>query len=761
MSITQYNGGYILGGVSNELPDWLGSYNQGVDAAVNQQTARLNQQEAKQRMSENAAAEARRAAEFGWKADDRARDEAYWAGQGKLPGLQTPQGPGLGPMPMMNIPAPIAPSAGLMEQGATPVPASAGSTDLVMQLLPEWARMEQSAGLPNNYLETVSMLESSGGTNTGNGQYVGVFQIGPEVAADFGVTPEQLKDPRINSQIAAKLAGRNAAGLRGALGREPQGWEIYLAHQQGLGGATALLRAPTANVVDALASAYGGDRTRAQQAVLQNGGDPRMTAGQFAQLWQTKFSGGRPQPFTGGPGVAVPPSDLTPKDNPNLSPILNDVADANTAARRNDVYYSLLSKIRSNPIGDAASYLFSSQDTYNQRQQSQAVNSEALSWFQSKEVTDYLYANPDALAAAERDPVAFYQQYKGAITAAAPAAGVAETVSAKGDLPAGLATDGTMQPAPAAPAVPTMPSAAAETPMPAPAALGAPSGEVVPPVTREDYAGLNAPGQGSIAQQIMRTPTGQQTALPDSGQYMVEPAKINSDMFELTQLRKQLEANYADAVQYRDREGMLAIKQKAVEVDAAIRLLQNMQSIAALQGGDVNKVSQTLSRLTNGQVRIQPRSDGKYNVFFNGRQTYDGVTQEALIAALRMEYDQQYQSQVAAALKQQDEIGMKVLESQLKTNEAIQTRTADALKQQAIDNNKARLEQMFPQTNVVTGNLPDGSTGFYAYPQNGGPPVIYTLKPKLTVSGEQLVDAAGNPSYGLVEYGKTNSVPVQ
>jgi len=69
---------------------------------------------------------------------------------------------------------------------------------------------------------------------------------------------------------------------------------------------------------------------------------------------------------------------------------------------------------------------------------------------------------------------------------------------------------------------------------------------------------------------------------------------------------------------------MMAVRQKTVEIDAGIRLMQNMQSIAALQGGDVDKVSQTLSRLTGGQVRIQPRSDGNYDVWYNGKRTYEG-----------------------------------------------------------------------------------------------------------------------------------------
>lgn len=759
MGLTTYTGGYILGGVADETPDWLGSYNEGMNAAIDQNTALLGQKEAKQRMAENAAAEARRAQEHGWKAAEYQRVEDYWNGQnGQLPGLQMPKGPALGPMPTQVIPNAVAPGAGLQAELAAPAaPGAPGATPVITQMLPEWARMEQQVGLPPNYLETISMLESSGGVNTGNGQYVGVFQIGPEVAADFGVTPEQLQDPRINSMVAAKLAGRNAAQLRDALGREPQGWEIYLAHQQGAGGAIALLDNPSAKAVDALAAAYGGDRNRAAQAITQNGGNINMTAGQFAALWQSKFSGGRPQPFTGGPGVSVPPSDLTPTDNPNLPPIANDVAGLNTDKRKFDTYYSIMQQLRSNPIGDAASYLFSSQGAYDQRQQEQAGNAEALAWYQSKEVSDYLNANPDALAAAARDPVAFFQQYRDSLTTAAAPAG--DPAAAKGDLPAGLNTDGTSVsgPAPAAPAAPA-PSTAVETPgLTPPPSMG----DVVPAVSREDFAGVNAPGQGSIAQQIMRTPAGQQTVLPDSGQYMVEPAKINSDMFELQQARKLLETQYADAVRFRDRESMVAIRTKAVEVDAALRLMDNMKSIAALQGGDVNRVSQTLSRLTGGQVRIQPRSDGKLNVFFNGKKTYDGVTQEALIAALRSEYDQQYQAQVAAALKQQDEIGMEVLKSQLKSKENIDKETAVALRERATKTLEAQLRAANPESMV---NVTEGADGPYVIvtpKTGGGAPMIYAMQPILDTYGNPMVDGAGNPRLKPVLLNGNNSVPVQ
>jgi hypothetical protein len=750
----QYSGkGFILGGVTDTTPDWLGSYNEGYDAAQQQKTTALNQQEARQRMGLAAAEEQRIATKFADEQADRARTEAYWSGQGGLPGLQTPQGPALGPMPALEIPMPKAPSPGLMEQGATTPAPGAITSDQRMQMLPEWARLEQAEGLPNNYLETISMLESSGGTNVGTGQYTGIFQIGPEVAADFGVTPERLRDPRVNAAVAAMLAGRNAAALRGALGRQPQPWELYLAHQQGLGGATALLRAPGAKAVDVLASAYGGDRNAAAQAITQNGGNINMTAGEFASLWAQKFGGALPQPFTGGPGAqgaGEAPPEMVSTPSPTASPLRNDINEFLAKRNRREVYYNIINDLRESPLRGAYDYLFSDQATAERNAEKSATRAEALQWYQLDEVGNFFNANPAALVEAQRDPIRYFEQNSDAILGAAAEEG------AKGDLPAGVTLPGAAPAAgaPAAPAAPAVTPGLQTQPM-------VPTGEVMPPVTREDYAGVVQPGQGSIAQQIMRTPTGQVPTIPDMGPYMIEPAAIKAEMDELMFQRQTMERLYADAVQARDRATMVTIQTKAAELDAGIRLMQNMQAVASMQAGDDTQVAQTLSRLSSGQLRLQPRSDGKYNIFQNGKLAYEGVTKDALIASLRMEFDQQFQAQVAARATATAERGQKVFESELKTAEEIAKQEAEAYKQIAVDRQKeilrVQLQQANPERTAVEGS--DGR--IYMYDKNGrAPPVVFEMQPELDVYGDPLM-RGDMPVMKLVQVGASNAVPIQ
>ncbi len=101
----------------------------------------------------------------------------------------------------------------------------------------------------------------------------GIFQFMPETWSDMGGTDHDRLDAKRQVELGVALTKQNNAALAKDLGRQPQPWEVYLAHQQGVGGATALLRAdPNANA---------GDVVGNPKAITLNGGTPDTTAGQF------------------------------------------------------------------------------------------------------------------------------------------------------------------------------------------------------------------------------------------------------------------------------------------------------------------------------------------------------------------------------------------------------------------------------------------------------------------------------------------------
>lgn len=140
---------------------------------------------------------------------------------------------------------------------------------------------EGKYGLPSGFLDRTAGIESAYNAGARNPSGAsGLFQFMPETAKEYGLADPF--DPAASTDAAGRLAAANKALLRNALGREPTAAELYLAHQQGGAGAARLLSNP-----DVPAWSIVG-----KQAVLQNGGNLDMSAGQFAGKWLNEFAGG-------------------------------------------------------------------------------------------------------------------------------------------------------------------------------------------------------------------------------------------------------------------------------------------------------------------------------------------------------------------------------------------------------------------------------------------------------------------------------------
>lgn len=120
------------------------------------------------------------------------------------------------------------------------------------------------AGIESNFNPAAQNPNSSAG---------GLFQFINSTASAYGL--EDRFDAGQAADAGARLMRDNAASLQAALGRTPTTGELYLAHQQGAGGARALLSNPTT-----LASEIVG-----ADAVRLNGGNLNMTAQEFANIW--------------------------------------------------------------------------------------------------------------------------------------------------------------------------------------------------------------------------------------------------------------------------------------------------------------------------------------------------------------------------------------------------------------------------------------------------------------------------------------------
>lgn len=161
-------------------------------------------------------------------------------------------------------------------------------------------------GVSPTYLTTTMAIETGGtfdpqAKNAKSGA-AGLFQIIPSTAAELGV--KDPHDPQQAVEGGAKLASQNLPILRKALGRAPSDAELYLAQQQGGGGASALLKNPEMKAVDALQTlkVYAGKPEKARAAIVQNGGSANMTAKEFSDMWASKYADFE-QKYAGAPEV--------------------------------------------------------------------------------------------------------------------------------------------------------------------------------------------------------------------------------------------------------------------------------------------------------------------------------------------------------------------------------------------------------------------------------------------------------------------------
>jgi hypothetical protein len=151
----------------------------------------------------------------------------------------------------------------------------------------------------------------------------GLMQLMPPTAKQYGL--ENPYDPAASADAGARLLRDNTVALTNGLGRAPTPGEDYLAHQQGAAGALDLLTNPNAPA----ASIVG------EKAVTQNGGTPDMTAGQFANLWTSKFgaptaslpmaaaSAASDAPPAPAPDAAAPPASNLSQAYPMLAASLS------------------------------------------------------------------------------------------------------------------------------------------------------------------------------------------------------------------------------------------------------------------------------------------------------------------------------------------------------------------------------------------------------------------------------------------------------
>lgn len=172
-----------------------------------------------------------------------------------------------------------------------------------------------ASGLSPHYNRAVAQIESSGGTQIGNGG--GIYQFIPSTAKSLGYTQEQIRamTPEQQDALNTKFTTQNTAPLAKA-GIPVNDFTAYVAHQQGGGGAAKLL---TADPNKSAVSIVGEDAANGNKPFFFNKDGSPKTVGQTLDAFRThvanatKAAGGDPGPILSASNAATKPQTVGDK----------------------------------------------------------------------------------------------------------------------------------------------------------------------------------------------------------------------------------------------------------------------------------------------------------------------------------------------------------------------------------------------------------------------------------------------------------------
>jgi hypothetical protein len=185
-------------------------------------------------------------------------------------------------------------------------------------------------GVDKGLLRTFAQIESSGNAGAKTGSYKGLFQLSDEEFKRVGGQGD-IFDPQANAIAAATKLKEEMAEFKAKRGRDPSAAELYMIHQQGVGGSAAHWDNPDKPAWQNMASTAEGRQKGerwAKQAIWGNvpddvkrkyGSVENVTSRDFVDLWDKKVASfGGARAGVGGPKDGPVPADVAAA--PRLGP---------------------------------------------------------------------------------------------------------------------------------------------------------------------------------------------------------------------------------------------------------------------------------------------------------------------------------------------------------------------------------------------------------------------------------------------------------
>jgi soluble lytic murein transglycosylase-like protein len=208
--------------------------------------------------------------------------------------------------------------------------------------------------------------------------------------------------------------------------------------------------------------------------------------------------------------------------------------------------------------------------------------------------------------------------------------------------------------------------------------------------------------------------------------YLANAQAIPRDMQLALQGRQEL----VRMAQLYQQSGMglefMQVRAEILKADNNMFYLQGMQGLQELEmANDPRRLATVWSEATGVPVGVQPRTDGNYNVFVNGRMTREGISSAQLADSARSSFDSAFRQQKGAASAAFNE---KMQESMLKIQEGNALEMARMIRETTVEGvrgNNARALEYF-KANANWDIKPTGAgDGTVVIRPPGSPPYLF------------------------------------
>ena len=410
------------------------------------------------------------------------------------------------------------------------------------------------------------------------------------------------------------------------------------------------------------------------------------------------------------------------------------------------------------PLLKLGNYFFGSPETGAQLDRTSSESVAARNWYNSAAVIDALSKRPELLQEAQQNPFAFYRKYSSAIQPSeqptTPQVGVSETGSIFTGLP--------LSERPIANALSnifggTTPAAVAPGAMPTGSLLPAPTPTPAAPVPTAPTPTAPATETESIFQR-----PGLQTGETVGPFSLKTMGDITASEDAMRRKAAALETNYRIAQARGDYAKTEAIRTEFANLQTEGEALRRLKAVQTFEMGDPRDMQYQIFEMSKGRLKLQPRSDGKYNLLLDNKVNREGVSKEQLAAEMRSSFDSEFKALVAEQRKAQLELQKKTVEAGLDIYKETKKQSAQQLRE--ITNKLAELQYKRDNPRVRLEKTQDGA-GFIEYDEAGNIRAYLTTEPEIGVDGKPVLvnpaDPKSGPRYRISRSPFANAVPTR